>query len=407
MKMIIKIAWRNIWRNRQRSLTMIMAITAGLWGGLFAASIAMGLMDQRFRTGIEQEFSHVQVHHPEFLKEYNPKYGISPWDILREDLSENEYVRAFSGRTLANGMLASANLTQGINILGVDPTMEAKTTSLENNLMEGEYFGDEVRNPVIIGKRLADKMKVRPGTRLVLTFQDLDNELVSISARVSGIYQTANSMYDENHIYVLQTDLNAYLGGEAIVNQVAILLTDHEMSAEFARQYQEKYPELTVRNWAEVSPQLAFYNEMGMTMFMMILIIILLALAFGLLNTMLMSVFERVKELGMLMSIGMNKKRVFMMIVSETVFLTLSGAVAGMLAGYFSLLLFQKNGINLGAVGGDSLNNFGFDAVVYPQLEPAFFAMLTILVVITAVITGIYPALKALRLRPAEAVRAD
>ncbi len=407
MKMLIKISWRNIWRNRQRSFTMIMAITAGLWGGLFAASIAMGLMDQRFKTGIEQEFSHVQIHDPEFLKENNPKYEIETWETIRNDLSQNEDVVAFSGRTLVNGMVASANLTRGVSILGIDPGPEAQTTSLENNLVEGEYLDEGTRNPVLIGKRLAGKMKARTGSRIVLTFQDLNNELVSVSCRVSGIYQTANTMFDESNIYVLQSDLNSHIGGEGIVNEVALLLTDHEKSAQFAERYQEKYPELTIRNWAEISPQLGFYNEMGMTMFMMILVIILLALAFGLLNTMLMSVFERVKELGMLMSIGMNKKRVFLMIVFETIFLTLSGALGGMFAGYITLLLLKNNGLNLGAVGGESLNEFGFEAIVYPQIEPSFFMLLTVLVVITAVATGIYPALKALRLRPAEAVKMD
>jgi putative ABC transport system permease protein len=119
-----------------------------------------------------------------------------------------------------------------------------------------------------------------------------------------------------------------------------------------------------------------------------------------------MSVFERVRELGMLMSIGMSKKRVFLMILFETIFLTISGAICGILVGIATIESLKYQGIDLTAVGGDSLNNFGFEPVVYPQLDPSFYVFLTILVIITAIFTGIYPALKAIRLRPAEAVRA-
>jgi ABC-type antimicrobial peptide transport system permease subunit len=146
---------------------------------------------------------------------------------------------------------------------------------------------------------------------------------------------------------------------------------------------------------------------MGQTMLVVILVIILFALAFGLVNTMLMSVFERIHELGMLMAVGMNRKKVFGMIMLETAFLTFLGAAGGMLLGYFTTLIFGKSGIDLASVGGDSMHDFGFPSLIYPTLEPPMFVVLTILVIITAFLTSIYPALKALRLKPAEAVRTE
>ena len=405
MKMLIKISWRNIWRNRQRSVIMILAITAGLWGGLLAASIAMGLIDQRFRTGIEQEFSHVQIHNPEFLKDNSPKYSIDNSREIFDRLKDDEHVQAFSGRALVNGMIATANQTKGINILGIDPEREPETTSLDKNIIEGNFLDETMRNPVLIGKRLAESMKAGVGSRVVLTFQDLDNELVSVACRVSGIFQTANTMYDESNIYLLHSDLNELLGGENLINQIAIVLVDYRESDPFVEAQKAIYPDLTIRTWAEISPQLSLYYQMGMTMFIIILIIILMALAFGLLNTMLMSVFERIRELGVLMSIGMSKKRVFLMIVIETVFLTLTGAMVGMLTGFATIKLVSNKGINLAPLGGDTLQDFGFDPVIYPQLEGSLIIYLTILVILTALLTGIYPAFKAIRLQPAEAVR--
>ena len=407
MSILLKISWLNIWRHPQRSIIMILAIMAGLWGGIFAASISFGLINQRFETSIEQQISHVQIHHPEFLKDSNVKYNIEKWEELKQDLDNDNEVTAFSGRSSINGMLGTATFTAGVNILGVLPEKETETTSLNQNVVEGNYFGQDTRNPVLLGKALADRVNARVNSRIVLTFQNLHGELTSSSFRVAGIYRTANPGMDEQNVFVLRQDLAEYLGGDEIVNEVGILLTDHEEATEFSSRYQKRYPGLEIRTWAEVSPELGYMVQMSTTMFMIILIIILLALVFGLLNTMLMSVFERIKELGMLMAIGMNKKRIFVMILLETSFLTLTGAIFGMVAGYSTILFLRRSGIDLSAIGGDSIRDFGFETTVYPQLDLEFFIMLTVLVILTSFFTAIYPALKALKLNPARAVQSD
>lgn len=405
MKTLIKISWRNIWRNPQRSLIMILAITVGLWGGLFAASIAMGLINQRISTSLEQEISHVQIHDPGFLRENSPRFKVQQWEAIRNELAKMEEVQGFSGRTRVSGMVSTASLTSGVEIIGVDPDSESSTTRLNHNLVEGDYFNGNVRNPVLMGKKLAQKMNARVGSRLVLTFQNIENELTAVSFRLAGIYQTTGTLIDEYNLYVLQSDLESYLESTPVINEVAILLSDAQLSDAVAKSLSKKFYPNTVRSWSEISPQLAYYYQVGTMMFMIILIIILLALAFGLLNTMLMSVFERVKELGVLMSIGMNKKRVFLMILLETTFLTLTGATTGIALGHYTVFWLGSKGLDLGAVGGESMQDFGFEAVVYPQLEPSLLVMLSLLVILTALLTSIYPALKALRLRPAEAVR--
>ena len=396
-----------MWRNRQRSIVMIIAVMVGLWGGIFASSIMFGLLEQRFKSSIEQQVSHVQIHHPDFLKDYNIKYYIERCNELREKLHDDSDVVAFSGRTQVNGMLRTATLIAGVNIMGVDPQMEANTTSLDINVLEGNYLDEDFRNPVLIGKSLADKVNAAVGSRIVLTFQDSHNELAAASFRVAGIYQTAATGWDKMHVFVLQTELNELLGQKQIINEVAILLDDYENATGFADKYKELFPELEIRTWSEISPELAFMQEMASMMYVIILIIILLALAFGLLNTMLMAVIERVKEIGMLMAIGMNKKRVFSMILLETTFLSLTGTVLGMIVGYFTTSILSVNGIDLSAVGGDALNEYGFDSVIYPVFKPVVFVVITVLVILTALLTSIFPALKALRLKPAEAVQAE
>jgi ABC-type lipoprotein release transport system permease subunit len=405
MNTILKISWRNVWRNRKRSLVMVIAIMVGLWGGIFAAALAFGLIEQRFQTAIEQHISHVQIHHPEFLKESNIRYGIEAWEDLNRQLLSDPDIQAHSGRILVNGMLASANLSQGVNIIGVDPDMEQQTTRLDQNVKGGSYFGMEAGNQILIGQSLAEKTRLQERSRVVLTFQSIDSELVSATFRVAGIFQTANSVLDETNVYVLQSDLLGHLGDGTGINEVAILCVTPDAVEEVTGRYRASFPGLSVRTWAEVSPELSYLQEMGGTMMVIILVIILLALAFGLVNTMLMSVYERIRELGMLMAVGMNKKRIFSMIILETSFLTLLGAGLGVLLSLASIRLLGERGLDLSVVGGDSMNDLGFASVVYLQLEPSFFMTLFFLVVATALLTSVFPAMKALRLRPAEAVR--
>ncbi|MDR2409657.1 MAG: FtsX-like permease family protein, partial [Bacteroidales bacterium] len=134
--------------------------------------------------------------------------------------------------------------------------------------------------------------------------------------------------------------------------------------------------------------------------------IIMFALAFGIINTMLMAILERTKELGMLMAIGMNRKKVFSMIMIETIFLTIVGAIAGMVAGWILIQITGKTGLNFSSVG-EGLESVGWSAIVYPTIDAFFFFGITLLVIVTGIISSIIPARKALNLNPVEAIRTD
>jgi len=407
MHILVKISWRNIWRNPRRTLIMVVAITTGLWAGLFVSALMNGMLRIRFETAIEQQFSHIQIHNPDFLKNQNLKDSIGGWESLRQRLTSDTMIAAFTGRTVASAMLATATQTRGINLIGIDPLYEAQTTGLAKNVVEGDFLNESLRNPVLVGKSLAEKTNLRVGSRIVITFQSIDGALVSSAFRVAGLYRTANSSLDERQVYVVQNYLAEHIGHQQVVNEVALLLNDHQQVDLKKEALQAAFPDLLVRTWADLSPELSYLEEMGYTMLMIILAIILLALTFGLVNTMLMSVYERVYEIGMLMAIGMNRKRIFSMIMLETVFLTFIGAFSGMGLGYFTARILNKTGLDLGPLGAEALETFGYPSVVYPSLEPAFLVQLTVLIAIMVFITALFPIAKAIRLKPAVAVRND
>jgi putative ABC transport system permease protein len=407
MKTLFKISWRNVWRNRARSIVIILAICFGLWGGIFATGLMSGLIQQQFTSSIRNQVSHIQIHNPDFIKERETGFTVSRTEEITRLLESSDKVQAFSKRSITSGMLANAIMTSGVDIYGIDEQRENLTTDFESNIIEGEYFGPVSRNPIMVGKALADKMKISTGNRIVMTFQDLNGEITSAVFRVSGIYRTANTANDQRNVYTRQSDLAEILDGTGIVNEIAILLHELDEVNDFHARLQSLFPENEIRTWAQISPDLSFINEFSGLMLMIIIIIILFALAFGILNTMLMTIFERTQELGVLMSIGMGKKRVFSMILLETTFLVITGSVLGVIIGSLTVALTANTGIDLTPLGAEALSDFGFDAVIYPSLDQVFYFNLAILVLITAILASVYPAWKALRLNPAEAVRKE
>jgi putative ABC transport system permease protein len=407
MKTTIKIAWRNVWRNKARSIVIILAVGFGLWGGVFSTALINGMMKQQFDSSIKNNVSHIQIHHPDYLLEKEPVFTVEGSESIVQLLANHKDVAAYTARARTNGMLATASMTSGVEIYGIDPEQEDKTTALKSNLVDGDYFEQATRNPVLIGEKLATKMKISMGSRIIITFQDLENEIVSASFRVCGIYKTSNTANDERNVYIKQNDLDVLLGVQGTMNEIAILLHELEKSTSVQAELKEKFPSNEIRTWFEVSPELSFITEFSGYSMMVLLIIILFAMAFGLLNTMLMTIYERTRELGVLMSVGMSKLRIFSMIVLETGFLVVSGSIFGSFIGALTVYLSSKSGLDISAFGGDVLSEYGFSAIIYPTLEPLFFFHLTILVLITAVLSALYPAYKALKLKPAEAVRKE
>lgn len=407
MQTLLKIAWRNVWRNKARSIVIILAIGFGLWGGIASTALMNGMLQQMFNSSIENQVSHIQVHNPEYTKEKRTEFVVHDADNLLAALDTNRRVVAFSARTLSSGMLATASMNSGVELFGVDPVHEDQTTHLSEHLIEGDYFESVSRNPVLIGAALADKMKLELRNRLVLTFQDMNGEIVSASFRVCGIYRTSNTRNDERIVYLKQTDMEDLIGGEDVVNEIAILLDDIEEVHGVKEALQSQFPDNQIRMWAEVAPELSFMREFSGISMMVLLIIILMALAFGLLNTMLMTIFERTRELGVLMSVGMSKARVFSMILLETAFLVVTGSAFGSLIGAVTVFITKKTGVDLTSMGADTFSDYGIDAVVYPALDDMFYVHLAILVLLTAISAAVYPAYKALSLNPAEAVRTE
>ena len=406
--MIIQIAWRNIWRNKLRSSVVIIAVTLGLIGGIFSDALMMGMSTTRVESAINNEISDIQIHNPAFLENSEAQFIVPQADEIIAYISSLPNVEGISSRFKIIGMASTSESGVGANIVGIDPVEEMKTTKVYTKLDSlSNFFETNKKNSIVIGQKLAEKLKVKIRSKIVLTFQDKDGHLVGGAFRVVGIFKTSNSMFDEGNVFVQRKDLARLSGYNATAtNEIAIRLNNHDLAHPLSIELSEKYSNLSIRPWKEISPDMAMMTDfMGQVMYIF-LIIILLALGFGIVNTMLMVVLERVKELGMLMAIGMNKAKVFLMIMVETIMLSLTGGFIGMIISAILVAYYNTVGINLTSVA-KGMETFGFSAWVYPEIEVSFYIVLSILVILTGIFSSIYPARKAIKLNPADAVRTD
>jgi putative ABC transport system permease protein len=408
--MIWTIAWKNIWRNKVRSLVVILAITCGLLGGVFSSAVMKGMSEQRIKEAVGRETAHIQIHDSSYIEDNEIRYTIGGETTTIESVLDTlNGVKAWAPRIKFLAMANSANAGTGIMVYGIDPAKEEQVSEIHTMICDscGIYPDGTKSNQILVGHALAKKLKVRLRSKIVITFQDLEGNLTGAAFRICGIYRTSNSAYDEQSVFVNQKDIASLLGMPVgAVHEIAVLLDSPDAINSVQQELESEFPDLLIRNWKQIDPMLGMLAEFMDIWMYMFMAIILLALGFGIVNTMLMVILERTRELGMLTAIGMNKGRVFMMIMLESVYLSLTGAIIGMILGYLLTLITAHTGINLSSFA-EGFEKIGYNPILYPYLDFGYFINLTIMVIAIGILASIYPARKALKLNPAEAIRTE
>lgn len=404
MKQIIQMAWRNIWRNKLRSAVIILSVGIGILSGIFVMALYKGMMRSRVRILIDSEVSHVQMHHPKFKLDQDVSYNLSNDNPILSHLQNEPLVKSFCIRTVAVGMIASAYGSAGVQIVGIDDSKEKIVSSLDKKIIIGKGFSKK-RNEIIIGKKLCQKLKLNLGKKIVLTFTDKESNLVSGAFRICGIYETVNTPIDERYIYVESAEINELLGLKNQFHEIAVILHDDDSLSVFTKKYQAAFPNLKLETWKDLSPESNLMVNTVDTYSFIIMVIILLALSFGIINTMLMAILERTKEIAMMTALGLNKFRLFFLIMLETLFLTIMGSPIGLLISYSLISYLKINGINFSGSGNEMMRSFGFESIIYPQFPNEKILPILLLVTSTALLSSILPAIKAMKLLPSEGLR--
>ncbi|MGF1719064.1 ABC transporter permease [Vibrio kyushuensis] len=401
--MLIKLAWRNLWRNKLRTSIILGAMVFGLMGVTAMMGFMSGFVDSMVSNAIRWQTSHIQVHNSSYVTNPDISELIDDGSELVGNIHAINGVSHISTRFIAQGMVASARSNRGVQIIGIDADTETKITPLSSHIKQGEWFDGKGRNPVLVSVKLSERLQLRVGSKVVLTFTDAQGQVAGAAYRVKGIFQTPNSALDDGSIFVRKADLQKTANMKG-VHEIAIIVNDIDQIDRVKKHVIDfSTADTRVRDWKEIQPMLSTMMTTMDVSNQVILIIFVIAMMFGIINIMLMSVFERTQEFGVLMAVGMQKHKVFGLIMLETTLLGMTGSLLGIAFSVLMIKLMNINGISLGGLA-DGLGAYGIDTVLFPRVSVQEYQMIFTTVLIASVFAAIYPARQILKRRPVDAM---
>ena len=389
--MTTKLAWRNIWRNKTRTTVFLLAAFFGFAMALFTLNLMKSISQQRLDDAKNLQTSDLQIHKMGFQDDKDITLFIPNAENVIQKV-----IDVVAKRISTNAVAASPENSIGCEIKGVEPTTEREISVVQDFLVEGSYLSTDMRMPILISKKTADKLKLKLKSKIIITLKNTQEEIVGGSFRVAGIFATPSTPFDENTVIVNYTDLQE-LGSISEPQEIAIKIKDPTKLIETQSGIQETLSaEYEVNNWKELLPELnafdAFINMVGV----LFTIIVILGLGFSLMNIMNMIVQERTHEIGMLRAIGQSKFKVFSMLLNEAGVLMMIGAVSGILFGYVLTLIASKVGVPISS----GLDMLGIRPVMYPKLNPEIIIMVIVIAKILTVAIASIPAYRAMRIKP-------
>lgn len=401
--MFATLAWRNVWRNKLRSFIMIAAMILGLLGVILMVGFVQAMTENMVDNAIRYQTAHLQIHTPEFLLNEELSAWLPEADNLAEEIRTLPGVEAVSVRQVVDGMLASAASSRGVRINGINTPDETRVTDLQQSLVEGGLLPESGRNPILVSQRNAKKLNLRLGSKVVLTFTSIDGDVAGAAFRIAGLFKTPASSFDDSNVFVRRSDL-AHFTGLDQAHEIAIRTTNDQPLAPLQRDISTLVGERgVVRNWGEVQPVLAAMTGSMDISNAIVAGVFIAALGFGIINIMMMSVFERTREFGVLMAIGMTRGRILLLIICEAMLLGGVGGLFGLVAGRLMLAITDRTGLPFGAVA-EGLGAYGVDSILYPSVSGPFYLEVFVMVMIVSLLAALYPARQILKKRPHQAL---
>jgi ABC-type lipoprotein release transport system permease subunit len=403
LTIISMLAWRNLWRNHRRTIVMVSAITIGVWAMIFMTALMRGMVNDMIRDGIRALPGHVQVHHPEFRNVSSINNLIPASDsALAEKFSQAGF-EGWASRVKVPAIISSERESRGVTLIGVDPLLERTLDAIGSDIAEGRSLEDINDGGVILGRKLADKLDTELGKRVVLMSQDPDNDIADRGYRVVGLFEASLEHQEEIYVFAGKATVQKMLGIEDRVTEVAVMSEDYRDLDRATEQVTALAgDDLEVLAWQELDNYLGSMLKMMDGFVLVWMIVVFLALSFGLVNTLVMAVFERVREIGLMLALGMRPASILSQIIVESTLLLIIGLVLGNALAWASVVPL-KDGIDISVVA-QGMEMFGAASVLYPAQELKDTIMANVVVLVLGFLASLSPAWRASRYDPIEAI---
>jgi len=408
--LLIKLAWRNVWRNRRRSLITIASIIFSATILVFMEALLIGSHEQMALQALDTYgVGQIQVHargyqdDPTIFRSF-----VSPPELI-DFLKGSRELSGFAPRVQGEGLAAVGQESKGVMVVGIDPDSERQIAPTAEEIVAGNYLGQDDLEGALLGDQLLKNLGAELGDSLALIAQTRVGALGAARFRIRGIFHTGVPALDGGLIYLHIKSAQQLLAFGDRVTMLVLKLRDPSPAklnqVKRALLAEADPVELEVLTWPEFMPelvQLLRFDSAGGYVFLLIL---LLVIAFGVLNTILMAVLERTWEFGVLLSLGTKPRRIFGMILLEALFIALIGAAAGALLGSGVSAYIVKHPLNLSGSSLESFASWGIKPLLYAKLNLGIVIYPALVVLGLGVLMALYPALRAARFAPVEALR--
>jgi putative ABC transport system permease protein len=405
---ITTLAWRNVWRNKRRTILTFLTIVIGLAMILVMNSIAKGGHDQMIEDAVGINTGHLQIHERGYWNNQTIDYAFRITPALEKVLQSDKRIEGHCIRVLAGGLLSFRENTAGALIQGIDPDMEPTVTDLHTRILPGgRYLSSSDRTNVIIGEVLAKNLDVEVGSTIAMLSQGFDGSIAAEKLTIVGIFRTGNPEYDRTLLLMPLDQAKQTFTMMNFVHAITVRLTDPDHTDEVKHRLQAVDTEnmLEVMGWDELMPELVQFivmDDAGAYIFDFILFMVV---AFGILNTIQMSVFERTREFGVMLAIGTHPDQVVKMVLMESFFISLLGILLGVGLGYAISYYFTIYPLDYSAYA-EEIAVWGVSTTLYPADTTLLNISVTSLVTfVLALLFSLFPARRAANLNPIEAIR--
>ena len=403
LAILMRLAWRNLWRNHRRTLIMLLAITLGAWAMIFMTALMRGMVSQMLADGISALPGHVQVHHPD--------YNDDPSIASLIPIADSELEKRFAGgdfvewatRVRVPAVITSEYDSRGLTLLGVDPARERDLTFVDYGKVEGRFLESSDDKGIVIGRELAEILNTRLGKRVVLMSQDPDNDIADRGFRVVGIFDASVTAFEEGFVFICKETAQKMLRIEDRVSEIAVLGESYrDVEAVYEETASLVEGDVVVQRWMDIDKFLG--SMMGvMDGFVLVwVIVIFLALSFGLVNTLVMAVFERVREIGLMLALGMKPVYILGQIIVESLLLLAIGLALGTALSWASVQPI-KDGIDISYVG-EGMEMWGMSTTLAPELLLSDVILANVVVLVLGFLASLSPAWRAAQYEPIEAI---
>ncbi|MBM3324617.1 MAG: ABC transporter permease, partial [Calditrichaeota bacterium] len=391
MGLYLKLAWRNIWRNKRRSLISISSILLAVVIALVTRSMQLGFYRHSINNAVSFYMGFLQIHAPGYFENQSIDRSYEISDSLFEILERVPHVTTAAPRLESFALASCGDVTDGVMVIGTDPARESQLTGLEKRVKKGRYLQPD-DDGVLLAQGLADHLGVGVGDTIVLLGQGYHAVTAAGKYIIIGIVEFPTLEMNTRMIFMPLRLAQDFLAAENRITSMAVMIDkEPELAAVVARLKSELGEKFDVLSWEDMLPELVQYVQSDNASGIIMLAILYMVIGFGILGTILMMTLERTREFGMLMAVGMRRGVLRGIVVTESILLSLIGALVGMIAGIPVILYLHQHPIYLGGEWADAMQRWGFDPILPFATDASIFFWQGLSVLIIALIASLYP----------------